>query len=80
MVILYWLLIGAAAGWISGLIMKGRGFGVMGNIIVGILGSIIGGWLFNVIGIYTKGGLTGSIATAVVGAVVLLGLLNWLRK
>lgn len=74
MELLYFLLVGAAAGWLGGQIMKGSGFGLIGNIVVGIIGGIIGGWLFGFLGISAGGGLVGSIITAAAGAIVLLWL------
>jgi uncharacterized membrane protein YeaQ/YmgE (transglycosylase-associated protein family) len=73
------LLIGALAGWLAGKLMQGRGFGVAGNIAVGIVGAIIGGFLFSLLGVST-GGHIGSLVTATVGAVVLLFFINLLRK
>ncbi|MBS1222023.1 MAG: GlsB/YeaQ/YmgE family stress response rane protein, partial [Proteobacteria bacterium] len=61
------------------LIMKGGGFGLLGNIIVGIIGAVVGGFLFGLLGL-AAGGLIGSIVTAVVGAVVLLFLIGLLKK
>lgn len=72
MSLLYFLAVGAIAGWLGGQIMKGKGFGLPGNILVGIVGSLIGGYLFNLLGIETSGGLVGSVITAAAGAVVLL--------
>lgn len=72
MSLLYFLAVGAIAGWLGGQIMKGKGFGLLGNILVGIIGSLIGGYLFNLLGIETSGGLVGSVITAAAGAVVLL--------
>lgn len=77
---LWFLLIGAAAGWVAGLIMEGRGFGLFGNIIVGIIGAMIGGWLLGSIGISIGGGLVGSLITAIAGAVVLLFVIGLFRK
>ena len=74
------LLIGAAAGWIAGKIMKGEGFGVIGNIAVGVLGAFLGSWLFSVIGIWSAGGLLGELFTAVIGAIVLLFLVGLVKK
>lgn len=71
---LYFLLVGAAAGWLGGQIMKGSGFGLIGNIVVGIIGGIIGGWLFDFLGVSAGGGPVGSIITAAAGAIVLLWL------
>lgn len=79
---LIWLLLGVVAGWLAGQIMKGSGFGLIGNIIVGILGSFLGGWIGSSLGIggtQTGGFNFASIVTAVLGAIVLLfivGLLN----
>ncbi len=73
------LAIGALAGWLAGKVMKGRGFGVLGNIVVGIVGAVLGGILFGLLGI-TAGGLIGSIITATVGAIVLLYLVGLIKK
>ena len=72
--LLYFLLVGALAGWLGGQIMKGKGFGLIGNIGVGVIGAIVGGWLFSFLGISAGGGFIGSIVTAAAGAVVLLWL------
>jgi uncharacterized membrane protein YeaQ/YmgE (transglycosylase-associated protein family) len=73
------LVIGALAGWLAGNIMKGRGFGVIGNIVVGIIGALIGGYLFSLLGI-SAGGLIGSLITATVGAVALLFVVGLVKK
>ena len=73
------LLIGAAAGWLAGNIMKGRGFGAVGNIVVGIVGAFLGGFLFSLVGI-KAGGIIGSLITATVGALVLLWVVNLIKK
>lgn len=72
-------LIGAVSGWLAGLIVRGFGFGLLGNIVVGIIGSFIGGWLFSAMGIWPGGGIVGTIVASVIGAVVLLLLLRVLR-
>jgi len=77
--LLIFLAIGAVAGWLGGLIMKGSGFGLLGNIIVGIVGAILGGALFGMLGI-SASGLLGSIITATVGAVVLLFIASLIRR
>ena len=74
------LLIGAIAGWLAGLIIKGGGFGIIGNIIVGILGAVFGGWLFDVLDISVGGEWIGPIVTSTAGAVCLLFLLGFVRK
>ncbi|MBN2767807.1 MAG: GlsB/YeaQ/YmgE family stress response membrane protein [Campylobacterales bacterium] len=76
--LLVFLAIGAVAGWIAGQLMKGRSFGLVTNMIVGIIGSFIGGYLFS--SFINNGGLIGSIATATLGAIVLLVLVKLLKK
>lgn len=78
--IIYILLIGAAAGWLAGQFMKGRGFGVIGNIVVGIVGAIIGGWLLGTLGVSLASGLVGSLITALIGAVVLLAIVGLVKN
>ena len=77
--VLWFLIVGGVAGWLAGLIMKGRGFGILGNIIVGIIGGILGGWLFRAAGIGGEG-IVGSLITALVGAIVLLFIIGLIRK
>ena len=77
--LLMFLLIGLVAGWLAGKIMKGGGFGLVGNIIVGAIGAVLGGWLFGLLGI-SAGGLIGSLVTALVGAIVLLYLVRLIKK
>jgi uncharacterized membrane protein YeaQ/YmgE (transglycosylase-associated protein family) len=72
-------LIGAVAGWLAGLIMKGGGFGLVGDIVVGVIGSFIGGWLFSLLGI-AAGGLIGAIIAAVVGAIILIAILRLIKR
>jgi uncharacterized membrane protein YeaQ/YmgE (transglycosylase-associated protein family) len=80
MEIIYFLIIGAIAGWLGGLIMRGGGFGLLGNIVVGIIGALIGGKLLGWLGVSIGGGLVGSIATAVIGAVVLLFIVGLIKR
>ena len=77
--IILYLVIGAVAGWLAGLIMKGRGFGVLGNIIVGIIGGFLGGLLFGLLGI-TSTGLIGSLISSLAGAVLLLFIVGQIKK
>lgn len=77
--IVIFLVIGAVAGWLAGLIMQGGGFGLIGDIIVGIIGSLIGGWLFSLIGIST-GGLIGEIVAAVIGAIILIAIIRVIKR
>ncbi len=77
--IIIWLVIGAVAGWLAGVLMKGYGFGLIGNIVVGIIGAFIGGWLASVLNISLGDGLITSIITATVGACILLFLLRLIK-
>jgi uncharacterized membrane protein YeaQ/YmgE (transglycosylase-associated protein family) len=76
--LLIFLAIGAIAGWLAGTLMKGGGFGLLGNIIVGIIGAVLGGFVFGFLGI-SAGGLIGSIITATVGAALLLFIIKVLK-
>jgi uncharacterized membrane protein YeaQ/YmgE (transglycosylase-associated protein family) len=78
--IVWFLIVGAIAGWLAGVIFKGRGFGVLGNIVVGVIGALLGGYLLGALGVYLGGGLLGAIGTALAGALVLLALASALRK
>jgi uncharacterized membrane protein YeaQ/YmgE (transglycosylase-associated protein family) len=78
--LLIFLAIGAVAGWLAGSLMKGGGFGLLGNIVVGIIGAFVGGFLFNLIGISAGAGLVGSLITSVTGAVVLLFVVGLIKK
>ena len=73
------LAIGALAGWLAGTIMKGGGFGLFGNIVVGIIGAVVGGFVFSLFGI-SAGGLIGSIVTATAGAALLLFVIGLIKK
>jgi uncharacterized membrane protein YeaQ/YmgE (transglycosylase-associated protein family) len=75
-----WLVIGAIAGWAAGQIMKGYGFGLIGNIVVGILGAVAAGWLLPMIGIVIGGGVLGAIINAVIGAVILLFVIGLFKR
>jgi uncharacterized membrane protein YeaQ/YmgE (transglycosylase-associated protein family) len=78
--LLIWLLIGAIAGWLAGTVVRGGGFGLPGDIIVGIVGAVIGGWLFGQLGILVAAGILGAILSATVGAIVLLLVIKVLRR
>ena len=80
MELVYFLLIGAVAGWLAGNLTKGSGFGLVGNIVIGVLGALLGGYLFRSLGLWSDGGLLATLVTALVGAVVLLFLLSLVRK
>jgi uncharacterized membrane protein YeaQ/YmgE (transglycosylase-associated protein family) len=74
--LLAWLIVGAIAGWLAGQFMKGGGYGLIGDIIVGIIGAFIGGFLLSVLGIGGSAGLLGSIVVAFIGAIVLIAIVR----
>lgn len=74
------LLIGAIAGWLAGVLMRGRGFGILGNIVVGIVGAFLASWLLPMVGIAIGGGILGAIIHATIGAVILLFVIGLIKK
>ena len=76
---LYFILIGLLAGWLAGRIMKGHGFGLLGNLVVGVVGAWLGSFLFNLFNLSSYGTL-GIIVTATVGAIVLLYVVGLVKK
>ena len=80
MELLYFLLIGLIAGWLAGLLVKGGGFGIVGDMVMGVLGAFLGGLLFNSLGLSAGGGMLGFIIVATIGAIVLILLLRLIRR
>ena len=78
--LLWWILVGLIAGFLAGKVMKGGGFGVLMDIVIGMVGGIIGGWVFGMLGMFPGGGLLGSILVAFVGACILLWLVRLIKK
>jgi uncharacterized membrane protein YeaQ/YmgE (transglycosylase-associated protein family) len=76
----YIILVGLIAGWATGKIMKGSGYGVLVDILLGIAGAIVGSWILGLLGIYTSGGIVPSILVAILGAVVLVVIVRALKK
>jgi len=77
--LIWFLLVGLIAGWLAGQVMRGGGYGLVGDMIVGVIGALLGGWLFGKLGI-AVGGLIGAIVMAFVGAVILILLLRAIRR
>ncbi len=77
---LWFILIGLCAGWLAGQLMKGSGFGVVGDMIVGVIGALLGGFVFSTLGIVVMGGLLGSLIVATIGALLLLYLLRFVKR
>jgi len=78
--ILILLLVGLVAGWLAGQIVRGRGFGLVGDLVVGVVGAFIGSWLFGALGIFIGMGLIGAIISATIGAVILVAIIRLVRR
>ena len=78
--LIIWLVVGALAGWIAGLIVKGYGLGLIGNIVVGIIGAVIAGWLLPRLGIVIGSGFVAALINAIIGAVILLVIIGLVRR
>jgi uncharacterized membrane protein YeaQ/YmgE (transglycosylase-associated protein family) len=78
--LIIWLVVGGIAGWLAGLIVKGFGLGLVGNVVVGIVGAVLAGWLLPRLGIVIAGGIVASIINAMIGAVILLVLIGIIRR
>jgi len=79
MVLIWFLLVGLVAGWLAGKIMKGSGYGLIGDIVLGVIGAVVGGFLFRLVGIAAYGTL-GAIIVATIGAIALVALARALKK
>ncbi|MGY3944267.1 GlsB/YeaQ/YmgE family stress response membrane protein [Aeromonas tecta] len=77
---LWFLIVGLVAGWLAGILVKGGGFGLIGDLVVGVLGAFVGGWLFTTLGVSMGGGLLGSILVATIGAIVLLLIVRIIKR
>jgi uncharacterized membrane protein YeaQ/YmgE (transglycosylase-associated protein family) len=74
-----WIITGLIAGWLAGQVMKGGGYGVIVDILLGLVGGVVGGWVFGLVGLHA-GGMIGSIVVAFVGAVILVWITRKLKK
>ena len=70
--LIWWILVGLIAGWATGKIMKGSGYGALGDIVLGIVGAIVGGWIMGLLGFSGQGGTIYTILVAILGAVILV--------
>jgi len=78
--LIYVILIGGVSGWLAGLIKSGYGFGLIGNIVVGIVGAFVGNWLFGKLGVSVGSGLINTIFTSVVGALFVLFIIGLFKR
>ena len=77
---IWFLIVGGVAGWLAGQVMKGGGFGLLKNIIIGIIGGIFGGFVLGLVGFTFGGGIIGAILTSLIGAVLLLVIIGMIKK
>ena len=80
MELVWFILVGLIAGWLAGMIVKGGGYGLVGDIVVGLLGALLGGFLFGSLGGAVGGGLLGSIVVATLGAIILIAILRLIKR
>jgi uncharacterized membrane protein YeaQ/YmgE (transglycosylase-associated protein family) len=75
-----WLIIGGLAGWLAGKILQGGGFGIIGNIVIGICGSVLAGWLLPQVGFHIGSGLVSDLINALIGALIIVAILAGVRR
>jgi uncharacterized membrane protein YeaQ/YmgE (transglycosylase-associated protein family) len=78
--LIWWIIVGLIAGWATGKIMRGEGFGTIMDIVIGIVGAILGGWLMSLVGLASQGGMIYTIMVAIIGAVILTAIVRMLKK
>src|SRR5437588_3716804 len=74
--LIWWIIVGLIAGFLASVVMRGGGYGIVGDIIAGLIGAFIGGWLFSLVGVSSGGGLIGTIIVAFIGACILIAILR----
>jgi uncharacterized membrane protein YeaQ/YmgE (transglycosylase-associated protein family) len=77
--LLSWIIIGVIAGWLTGKLMRGAGYGILMDLFLGLVGAVVGGWIFGLLGLHAYG-FIGSLTTSTVGAVVLVALARFLSR
>ena len=78
--LLIWIVIGGVAGWLASQVIRGGGFGLVGNVVLGIIGAIVAGWLFPALGLGLGGGILGAIVAATLGAIVVLVIVSLIKR
>ena len=78
--VIAWLIVGAIAGWIAGMVVKGGGFGLLGNIVIGIIGAVVAGWLLPQLGISIGTGIVRAIINAAIGGIIVLVIIALIRR
>ncbi len=80
MLFVWFILVGLTAGWLAGRLVKGGGYGIVGDIVLGVLGAVFGGFLFRSAGLYIGGGLIGAVIVATIGALALIFLVRLVKR
>ena len=78
--VIVWLIVGAIAGWLAGVIVKGGGFGLIGNIVIGIIGAIVAGWVLPLFGVLIGGGFFAQVINAAIGAIIVLLVVAFIQR
>jgi uncharacterized membrane protein YeaQ/YmgE (transglycosylase-associated protein family) len=78
--VIVWLIVGAIAGWLAGIIVKGGGFGLIGNIVIGIIGAIVAGWVLPLFGVLIGGGFFAQVINAAIGAIIVLLVVAFIKR
>jgi uncharacterized membrane protein YeaQ/YmgE (transglycosylase-associated protein family) len=78
--LIWWIIVGLIAGWATGKIMRGEGFGTIMDIVIGIVGAVLGGWLMSLVGFAGQGGMIYTIVVAIIGAVILTAIVRMFKK
>jgi uncharacterized membrane protein YeaQ/YmgE (transglycosylase-associated protein family) len=78
--LIIWIIVGAIAGWIASMVVRGAGMGLVGDIVLGIIGAVVAGWLFPAIGISFGGSFIGAIIAAAIGAIIVLVIVKLVRR
>ena len=78
--VIVWLIVGAIAGWLAGVIVKGGGFGLIGNIVIGIIGAIVAGWILPLFGVLIGGGFFAQVINAAIGAIIVLLVVAFIKR
>lgn len=77
---IWWIVVGLIAGWLTGKIMRGSGYGALADICLGIIGGVIGGWIMRAVGFSAEGGMIYTIIVAVIGAVILTAIFRAITR
>jgi uncharacterized membrane protein YeaQ/YmgE (transglycosylase-associated protein family) len=78
--IIIFIVVGVVAGWLAGQVVRGGGFGLIGDLVVGVIGALIAGWLFPRLGVNLGGGIVGEIISSAIGAIILLVIVRLVRR